>query len=528
MKKFVIISVSIVAILAIAVAVIVRIVQGPGIEQGETDLRFREIAFPHSHSGNLDKSLPFMGMSAIDVDGDAVDEIFVGGGHDQADGIFRYTEAGFVPYPGGDRFHKDSTDATFGAASIDTNGDGLDDLFVARESGVYYHVNEGDDGFATQLIEFELEDNTTPLSVALGDVNRDGWVDLYISGYIKLDHAVGETNFDEIYGGFSHLLLNQGDNTWVDVTREAGLYRQHNTFLAMFIDLDNDQWTDLVVAQDTGVLEIWRNRGDLTFERAATPTDYSYPMGIGAGDIDNDGLVDLYISNVGHTLPAALLRGNLAEDLPFNMDYMLLRNRGDFTFEDISTASNAGAYGFGWGVVIADFNNDSRMDLYFAQNYARFPGVDFLQLYPGRLLQQYPGGHFQAVEGVAGIANQNFGITQVVSDFNQDGWPDMVLGNLTGPVRAFLNSGGDRHSLTVRLPGDATWLNARVTVTTAEKHKLTRQLFASEGLCSDQTRALFFGLNESSKPVQVEVQPIGGEVLSYPDVPVDSVLQVKP
>jgi len=527
MKKPLIISGLVIAILAIVAGIAVYTIQGPAIEQGQTDLRFEELPFAHEHTGNLDASLPFMGLSAVDVDGDGVDEIFVGGGHGQDDALFRFTGAGFEPIAAAGGFTKGATDATFGASSIDATGNGLDDLFVVRESGVYYYENDGKGAFAGQRVEFGLEDNTTPLSIALGDVNRDGWVDLYVSGYIKLELAEGETNFDESYGGYSHLLLNGGDNSWTDVTRSAGLYRQHNTFLAIFIDLDNDEWADLVVAQDTGVLEIWRNRGDLTFQREPNPTAYSYPMGIGAGDVDNDGLVDLYVSNAGRTLPEAMLRGNLAEGLPFNIDYMLLRNKGGLRFADISEASNAAAYGFGWGVTITDFDNDGRMDLYFAQNYARFPGVKFMQLYPGRLLQQYPDGHFQAVETTSGLANQNFGITQVISDFNQDGWPDIVLGNLTGPVRAFLNAGGPRHALTVRLPKGAAWLNTRVKVTTADDEVLTRQLFASEGLCSDQTDALFFGLGESEGPVSVEVYRPGGEILRFTDVAVDTILHVE-
>ncbi|NQU47265.1 MAG: CRTAC1 family protein, partial [Planctomycetes bacterium] len=225
-------------------------------------------------------------------------------------------------------------------------------------------------------------------------------------------------------------------------------------------------------------------------------------------------------------VPGAMLRGNLAEGLPFNTDYMLLKNDGDFKFSDISEQSNAAKYGFGWGVTITDFTNDGKMDLYFSQNYVRFPGVDILLPYPGRLLQQYPDGGFQAVETTSGLANKNFGITQVVSDFNQDGWPDIVLANLNGPMRAFLNQGGDRHSLTVHLPDGPAWLNTRVTVTKADGSKLTRQLFASEGLCSDSTDALFFGLGTFNGAVKVDVHGPGGETKSYANVSVDSILKV--
>lgn len=520
------------ALLAGVVALIVfgwtavRVVQGPSIVQGETDLRFQEIPFPRVHEGDLDASLSAMGISAIDIDGDGIDEIFSGGGHGQADALFRYTKGGFVPVETGDSFGKQDLDATFGAASIDATGDGLDDLFVARESGVYFYQNREGGAFTGGPIEFGLADNTTPLSVALGDINQDGWVDLYISGYIKIELMEGETNFDVDYGGYSYLLLNNGDNTWADISRSAGVFRRHNTFVAMFVDFDNDGRSDIAVAQDTGVVETWRNRGDLSFERIDNPTVFSYPMGLGAGDIDNDGYVDLYLSNVGTTLPTKLVRGNLTGDQPFNKDYMLLKNNRGSGFSDIAAESNAARYGFGWGTVITDFNNDGRMDLYAAQNYARFPGVKYLDLYPGRLLLQYEDRKFQAVESVAGIENKNFGFTEVVSDFNQDGWPDMVIGNLTGPVRAFMNSGGGRHRLTVRLPNSPGWLNTRVSVTTPDGTVLTRQLFASEGLCSDQTDALFFGLGNSSGPVRVEVHRPGADVRAYSDVAIDSVLRI--
>ncbi|NQU49525.1 MAG: VCBS repeat-containing protein, partial [Planctomycetes bacterium] len=303
MKKFLTIAASIVALLAILISAIVFYIQGPPVTQGKTDLKFKEIEFPYEHKADLENALPFMGLATVDLDGDGVDEIFVGSGSGQADELFRFDGSGFslISTPG--TFTKGSNETTFGAASIDTTGDGLDELFVARDSGVYYYQNLGSNKFAEQRIDFGLEDNTIPLSIALGDINLDGWVDLYISGYIKPELVEGETNFDPTYGGYSHLLLNRGNNSWQQITKSAGLYRQHNTFLAMFIDLNNDEWPDLVVAQDTGVVEIWRNLGNLTFKREETPTAYGYPMGIGAGDINNDGLVDLYLSNVGNTVP---------------------------------------------------------------------------------------------------------------------------------------------------------------------------------------------------------------------------------
>lgn len=505
--------VAILAVVAIAVVIVIIIkIQGLGPKTGTTDLSFTEILLPFTLQSDLDRSLPFMGIATVDFDGDGIDEIIIGGGKNQADSLFKYTEASFEPLTI-TGLEKQPDDATFGIASIDTTGDGLDELFIARESGVYYAVNTGE-GYRQKLLDFGLAENSTPLSVALGDINRDGFVDLYISGYIKLELIEGETNFRDDYGGYSHLLLNDGQNRWTDISKNAGVWRQHNTFLATFVDLNQDQWPDLVVAEDTGKVEIWENLKNNTFKRHPDPTDYAYPMGIGVGDIDNDGDTDLYFSNVGTTLPRALLVGNLTDDQPFNMDYILLRNDGDFQFSDISVEANAAKYGFGWGTTIADFNSDSRMDLYFSQNYARFPGVDFLKLYPGRLLEQQEDNTFLSVEKDAGASNEFFGITQVVSDFNQDGLLDLVIVNLNGPARALIaKTAGGNAGLTVRLPSGAEWLNTVGQVTLSDGRSIKRQFVACEGLSSDGFHGLHFGLGKETDTVNLTlVRPDGNRL----------------
>lgn len=513
-KLLILVSLIVVVIIAIVSYSILKI-QGPPPKIGTTQLKFREISIPHTQSGDIKNSLPFMGMSTVDIDGDGVDEVIISGGRGQQDQVYKYSESGFTVMAV-NGLTKDELDATFGLASADLDGDGREELFIARESGVYYAKNN-EGGFSQRKLDFGLADNTTPLSIALGDINKDGFVDLYVSGYIKLEAAEGETNFSDGYGGYSYLLLNDGENHWKDISKEAGIFSQHNRFLAVFADLDGDSWPDLVVAQDTGKVEIWENLENNTFKRHADPTDYAYPMGIGVGDIDNDGDVDFYFSNVGTTLPRALVKGNLTDEQAFNMDYILLQNEGDFSFTDVSLTKNAAKYGFGWGTTIEDFNNDSRMDLYFSQSYARFPGVKYLKLYPGRLLEQQEDGSFLSVEKDANAENSKFGITQVVSDFNGDGALDLVICNLGGLAKALITAEtGVAKGLTVRFPGTGKWLNAVGTITLPDGKKLTRQNVAGEGLCSDGYNGLHFGLGEMSEPVTLSVTLQDGTTNEYP------------
>ena len=512
-------SVLALTILALVVVIwfVVRLIQGPPPETGETALKFKRIPIPHTQKGDVKNSLPFMGLATVDVDGDSIDEIVIGGGHGQNDAIYQYTDNGFKAFKASG-LTKEDKDATFGIASADTNGDGREELFIARESGVYF-VENTNGAYTQRKLQFDLADNTTPLSIALGDINKDGFVDLYIAGYIKLENAEGETNFNDGYGGYSYLLLNDGTNNWKDISEESGIFSQHNRFLAIFADLNSDTWPDIVVAQDTGKVEIWENLKDNTFKRHPNPTDYSYPMGIGVGDIDNDGDVDLYFSNVGTTLPKAMVKGNLTKEQKFNTDYILLQNDGNFAFTDVSIAKNAARYGFGWGTNIEDFDNDSRMDLYFSQNYARFPGVKHLQLYPGRLLQQQEDGTFLSVEKAANAENSKFGITQVVSDFNKDGALDLVIGNLGGQAKAFIAAEtGTAKGLTVRVPGTGKWLNCVGTITLPNGKTLTRQNVAGEGLCSDGFNGLHFGLGETTEPLTLTVKLQDGSTMKYPDL----------
>ena len=481
-----------------------RFWQAERTPQGETDLSFKAASLPFTHEADLKDSLPFLASAAIDIDGDGTDELFLGGGDAQADAMFAFNNGGFKKLPLS--FAKDAVDATHGAATMDIDNDGDTDLFTARESGVWFHENK-DGEFGSVKLPLNLADNTTPLSIGFGDINKDGLADMYIAGYIKIGLVEGETIFSDNYGGFSYLFLNGGNGTWRDITKEAGVWRQHNTFLGVFADLDNDKDSDLVIAQDTGVVEMYSNNGDMTFTPIENPSVYSYPMGVAVGDYDNDGLVDLYFSNVGYTLPPAILRGDLKKDDPFNPAYMLFRNDGGLKFSDTSVAMNAARYGFGWGTVMADMNLDGREDLLAAQNYARFPANDLLEHYPGKILQNY-GDTFKPVEKVAGAENRLFGIAPIVSDFNGDGWPDLVWANLDGASLAYINNGGSRKWIKVRLPNNARSLGARVTVIATDGLRQTKQLLTSQGLGSDQGRDLIFGLGsaEGVKSVTIEFQ----------------------
>jgi len=181
-----------------------RFWQAEKTPQGETDLRFSSVELPFAHEADLVNSLPFLASAALDVDGDGQDELFLGGGDAQPDQMFAFKDGAFTPMSVS--FEKEAVDATHGAASIDIDNDGDVDLFVARESGVWFHENQGG-RFGSEKLALNLADNTTPLSLSFADLNQDGLADMYVAGYIKIELVEGETIFSDNYGGYSYLFL---------------------------------------------------------------------------------------------------------------------------------------------------------------------------------------------------------------------------------------------------------------------------------------------------------------------------------
>lgn len=470
--------------------------------------KFTEVPFPFSHQYAKENSLPFLGSAVIDIDGDGTPEVFVGGGYEQPDAVVEFDGKGFADATAtkGKGLTKANYNTTFGAAVIDTDADGRSDLFVARDNGVTLYLNKKD-GFQAKKLDIPFNDKSTPLSIALADLNHDGHVDMFVSTYIKLHKVEGENIFNkEGYGSTSVLLINNGDNSFTDITKKAGMDYVHNTFLGVFSDVDRDGDQDLVVAYDTGQVRTWRNNGNLTFTSEPNPSSdrYSYPMGIGIGDYNNDARMDFAFSNVSSTPPRFLAKGDLRDDQIFHTPLFLFRNDGDFKFTDTAAETKVADYEFSWGMVLDDLNNDGREDILIAQNYVSLPLQKLFRL-PGRLLMQMPDGTFATAEEEAGIVNRNYEITPLVADFNNDGYRDVIRINLAGPSLAFLSKGGSNGFVKVQLADTPKSLGALVELKLPGGKKLTQQFTSGEGLCSDQSHELIFGLGKAKSVEAVTV-----------------------
>jgi len=493
-------------------------------------LEFTEIAFPFSHRFDKDNSLPFLGSAIIDIDGDGTPEVFIGGGYDQADMVLGFDGKGFVDVSvtKGKGLTKETFDTTYGVAVIDADEDGRSDLFVARDSGITLYLNKLD-GFQAKKLAIPFNSKSVPLSIALADLNHDGHVDMFVSTYIKLHRVEGENIFNkEGYGSTSLLLMNNGDNTFTDITKKAGMDYVHNTFVGVFSDVDRDGDQDLVVAYDTGQVRTWRNNGDLTFSSIPNPSSdrFGYPMGVGIGDYNNDTRMDFFFSNVSTTAPRFLAKGDLRDDQIFHTPLFLFRNDGGFKFTDVAEEAKVANYEFSWGVVLEDLNNDGREDILIAQNYVSLPFQKIFRL-PGRVLMQLPDGTFATAEEATGLVNRNYEISPLVADFNNDGYRDVIRVNLAGPSRAFLSNGGKNGFLKVRLPDRPQSLGALVEVVLPGGKKLTQQFTSGEGLASDQSHELIFGLGDAKSIDRMIVYYADGTSIKFATPSVGQTLHIQ-
>ncbi|GAL62650.1 FG-GAP repeat domain-containing protein [Algibacter lectus] len=490
---------------------------------------FEDVVIDFKHQYNGDKSLPIAPSALIDIDNDNIDEVFFGGGMFQEDAIFAYRDNKFVDISSEVNLQKKgSTLTTVGVVSADFDNNGFTDVLLGREDGLTIYYNT-DGKFTAKKIDTPINEKSTPAGLTVGDIDKDGDLDIFMATYLKKELMEGQTIFEDYtYGSTSELLLNTGNENFVSITKEAGLDYVHNTFQGVLVDIDNDSWLDLVVVHDTGEARTYKNNGDLTYTMKPNPLTkkFAYPMGLAVGDYNNDGLVDFMFSNTGSTLPRAIAKGDIKDASLFNEKWILFKNEGNFKFTDTAEETKIADYEFSWGCTFADMNNDGLQDLMVAENYVDFAPNKLFKL-PSRFLVQKEDGTFAPTEEKSGVVNPYYAITSLVSDFNQDGYLDMIWVNIDSPSLAYINKGGTNNYLQVDLGESVNAQGAKVTVTTPTK-TLTDWLVSGEGLASDQTALLQFGLGKESTVLNIKVLLADNREISIDNPKINSIIDLKP
>ncbi len=502
---------------------------------------FEETILPFTHKYTAETSLPFLGSAMIDIDNDGIEEIFLGGGLLQSDAMYAYQADGtFKDISAQTNIGAAKSPETFGVSVLDIDENGWDDLIIARENDVYISYNTNGTFKETRL-NLPFNEISAPMSVALGDVNKDGFVDLFIPTYIKNRYVQGQTGFnDHSYGASSLIFQNNGDNSFTDITESSGMTFIHNSFQGNFIDIDGDRDVDLIVSHDTGNVRTWRNdtafnadgstAGPVKFTSVENPMSqqFGYPMGNAIGDYNNDGLVDFAFSNVGDMgiLMNEVVRGDLTADQDFHNEIIVFKNEGNFKFSHAAEETNIAGYEFSWGMLFEDFNADTLQDLIISENYVQLP-YNHLIFLPGRTLYQAENGKFTNKEKQSNTVNKAFEIASLATDFNNDGALDMVRANVQGQSKVQISNGHGNNWLKLELPNTVRSLGAVATAHLASGKTLTKHFITSEGLCSDSTHLLFFGLGQNETVNSIDIQYLTGPVQTLSNPAINQTIMVQ-
>ena len=467
---------------------------------------------------------PFTGAAAIDIKSNNQYAVFVGGSQNQADALFMYENGKLIDKQAGTGLSPTPKTATYGATAIDINNDGRTDLIVARDDGVYLYLNLGNGTFEQRRIMLNMPVNASPFHVAVADIDHDGDADLYISMFVNFAHFRSATFNDPQHAKPNRMLLNNGDLTFTDITQSSGTAGVANTFESVFVDLDNDGWQDLVVANNTGPIEIFKNLHNNTFERLIPFAPFGFWMGVGVGDIDNDGDQDLFFPNVGDSIPLFLTKGDLHSNQTHTHDWLLLRNDGNFKFSNITVAKGLGNEGFGWGGVFEDLNLDGKLDLSVAQNYIKWPLHKWFKL-SGRTFLQTESNSFLHNKTL-GLESKNFTQSTLIVDLDGDGRQDFLWIPMQGPVQAYLNT-SKNNFITLKLPADVATLGTRVRVKTADGVSYSKEIIAGQGFMTGNAPEISFGLGHQTEISSIEVTRPNGKTTTIPAIAINQKWPVK-
>jgi hypothetical protein len=368
------------------------------------------------------------------------------------------------------------------------------------------------------------------------DYDRDGRLDLFVSNYVDwriATHkpcvspmgAAGYCSPSAFSPEPDRLFHNEGAGKFSDATQRAKIQNEYGSGLgATAADFDGDGWLDLYVANDGRPNQLWMNRKDGSFENMALLAGCSVnekwqaeaSMGVVPGDLDGDGDEDLFMTHLNRET---------------NTLYV---NDGTGLFDDRSQESQLGSPSFantGFGVGLLDYDLDGVQDLYVANGDVNLmeaqvrAGDDLPLRQPNQLFRGLGDGTFEEVSGTAG---EVFGLMEVsrgvaVGDVDNDGDPDLLVSNNSGPARLLINQAGDgRPWLGLRLvsgDGPRDMLGAQVALHRDGAPTLHRRVATDGSYASAKDPRVLFGLAGGEKVTKVVVRWPDGRTEEFPPPP---------
>ena len=529
-----------------------------------------EAGIHHKHSNRVFKN-PYAqimaGYTALgasvavaDFDGDGYEDIFLTDSSENGKNRlyrnnhdFTFTECAEAA---GLADGNDAQNASADALWFDFNNDGRPDLFVVRFGHSQLFENLGNGKFRDVSKRAGVDRYMNAITAIAFDYDHDGYLDLLVGSYfqpVNIFQPETPRFFPESFetaqnGGGVTLFHNNGDGTFTDRTVEAGLKQKGWVLSLGHGDADNDGWDDLYVACDFGTDRFFHNTGHGTFQditETAIGFDTKKGMNVEWGDFDNDGLLDIYVTNISDEY---MKEGNF-----------LWHNNGNLTFSDVSHETGTADAGWGWGAKFFDYDNDGWLDLYVANGWVSAgtdsyvpdifemitrPGIDLADArnWPPmgnkslsgyekkRLFHNDHGQLFRDEAARHGMDSTLDGRGIAIADFDNDGRLDVVMANANSEPILYRNTMPLRaHWIQFVLEGtrsNRSAVGAQVRIGVDGQKRLS---FVNGGnsFAGQSMQRVHFGLGTADAVQSVEVRWPSGLVEKFAVPAVDRLYKLK-
>ncbi|MBI3940604.1 MAG: CRTAC1 family protein [Acidobacteria bacterium] len=499
-------------------------------------------------------------VAVTDYDGDGWDDFFLTDSQEgEANRLYRNRGNGTfadVTQSAGVGGGNDARSIVADALWFDYDNDGRADLLVVRFGTPLLYHNQGGGNFKDVSATSGLNKFGNTVAAIAFDYDRDGYLDLMLGNYFKSEnlldlktpHVLPNDLDNAVNGGGVTLWRGDGHGRFTEVTEKAGFARHSGWTLDIgHGDFDNDGLQDVYLACDYGTDRIFFNNGDGSFRETtekALGYDTKKGMNAEAADYDNDGWLDIYVTNI--------------TDEYMKECNMLWHNNHDGTFTDLSKETGTCDTLWGWGAKFGDFDNDAWQDL-FAVNGLRSagkdnfipvlvnmiitPGIDFTDInnWPDigdmswsgfqkkKLFLNLGADTFKEMSADAGVDNDLDGRGVALADFDNDGLLDIFQTNANQRVLLYHNqSPNPGRWVGLKLVGTKSNRDAigtRVTLR-AGNRSLIREVSGGNGYSAQSSTRLHFGLGAADRIESLEIRWPSGLVQKL-DVPLDRISYIK-
>ena len=405
-----------------------------------------------------------------------------------------------------------------GCAAADINNDGYPEIYVTNYGNNRLYFNNGNGTFTDISNKAGVEDKRWGTGCAFLDYDLDGYIDLYVVNYMQYSvetekgliiqgvktyrSPTDQIDINNFKSEPDILYRNNKDGTFTDVTKQVGIDHRALGLAIAVGDYDNDGDPDIHIANDMEPDLLYQNNGDGTFTNITDFSGTGYDengmpgsgMGSAFGDYDNDGFLDLVVSN--------------ASSYPV----ILYRNDNALYFSDISYTSGVGAVTlpyFKWAVEFFDYNNDGLQDLYVSNGHlqdnislfsdATYPQEDLL-FQNTKIKNKHT---FTNVSTEVGLSQHTMmvGRGAVFGDYDNDGDIDIFLNHSNQPAILLRNDGGNKNNwITIQTIGaksNTSGIGTRIRLTAGELTQM-KEVHSGSSYLSQNDLRLHFGLNKNT------------------------------